>query len=80
MNKKTKISIDYRKCGDGTGVDPRDCCKCLRVCKPAIFLLHQTIGAEQKDPYNPEKKRISFDASAREFWNTGMTENCQVGV
>jgi len=59
MNKKTKISIDYGKCGDGIGVDPRDCCKCLQVCKPAIFLLHQTIGSEEKDPYDPEKWRVT---------------------
>jgi NAD-dependent dihydropyrimidine dehydrogenase PreA subunit len=59
MSKKTKISIDYNKCGDGTGVDPRDCCKCLQVCKPAIFLLHQTMGSEEKDPYDPKKWRVT---------------------
>jgi NAD-dependent dihydropyrimidine dehydrogenase PreA subunit len=59
MNKKTKISIDYSKCGDGKGVDPRDCCKCLQVCKPAIFLLHQTMGSEEKDSYDPKKWRVT---------------------
>jgi NAD-dependent dihydropyrimidine dehydrogenase PreA subunit len=59
MKKKIKISIDYAKCGDGIGVDPRYCCKCLQVCSPAIFLLHQTIGSEEKDPYDPKKWRVT---------------------
>ncbi len=41
-------------CGDGTGVDPRACCKCLRACDPAVFLLHQTFGAQEADPCDPQ--------------------------
>jgi len=59
MIKKTKIIIDYSKCGDGVGVDPRDCCKCLKTCKPAVFLLHQTLGVKELDPYNPSKWRVT---------------------
>ena len=59
MKKKTKITIDYSRCGDGNGVDPRECGKCLRICDPAIFLLHQTIGAEEKDPDDPQIWRIT---------------------
>jgi len=59
LNKKTKIKIDYKKCGDGIGVDPRGCCKCLQICEPAVFLLHQTIGAIEEDIYDPKKWRVS---------------------
>ncbi|MDZ7837603.1 MAG: 4Fe-4S dicluster domain-containing protein [Actinomycetota bacterium] len=37
MRRKIKISIDYHKCGDGAGIDPRDCCRCLRVCTSRLF-------------------------------------------
>ena len=56
---KTKISIDYSVCGDGNDVDPRSCGKCLRICDPAVFLLHQTVGAEEPDPYDPQIWRIT---------------------
>ncbi|MHB1347640.1 MAG: 4Fe-4S binding protein [Candidatus Humimicrobiaceae bacterium] len=59
MGKKTKIIIDHSKCGDGVGVDPRDCCKCLRTCKPAVFLLHQTLGVKESNPYDPSKWRVT---------------------
>jgi NAD-dependent dihydropyrimidine dehydrogenase PreA subunit len=59
MLKKTKITIDYFKCGDGIGVDPRDCCRCLRMCQPAVFLLHQTLGVKEPDPYDPIKWRVT---------------------
>jgi formate hydrogenlyase subunit 6/NADH:ubiquinone oxidoreductase subunit I len=59
MGKKTKIAIDHSICGGGGKVDPRDCCKCLRICEPAIFLLHQTIGAEEEDPYDPQLWNIT---------------------
>jgi ferredoxin len=59
MKGKTSIRIDYSKCGDGAGVDPRFCGKCLRVCDPAIFLLHQTLGAAEKNPYDPVKWRVT---------------------
>lgn len=57
--KRTRIRIDYRRCGDGVGVDPRECGLCLRVCAPAVFLLHQTIGAQEEDPYDPRKWRVT---------------------
>jgi len=56
---KTRITIDYKKCGDGVGVDPRDCCACLRKCEPAVFLLHETLGAVEENPYDPEKWRVT---------------------
>ncbi len=59
MKGKTKIGIDYGKCGDGNGVDPRACAICLRVCSPAIFLLHETLGAVEENVYDPQKWRIT---------------------
>lgn len=59
MKGKTLIRIDYRKCGDGVGVDPRSCAACLRACGPAVFLLHQTFGVEETDPNDPRKWRIT---------------------
>ncbi len=59
MKGKTRIIIDYSKCGDGAGVDPRDCGECLRVCDPAVFLLHQTLGVREKDPFDPKKWRVT---------------------
>ncbi|MFX1534377.1 MAG: 4Fe-4S binding protein [Promethearchaeota archaeon] len=55
---KTKITIDYSKCGRGNKVDPRECGKCLRVCDPAVFVKHQPIGVEQ-DPYDPQLWQIT---------------------
>ncbi len=59
MKGKTRIRIDYSKCGDGIGRDPRDCGLCLRVCDPAVFLLHQTIGAEEENTLDPKKWRVT---------------------
>ncbi len=59
MVKKNKITIDYSVCGDGNKVDPRDCAKCMQACKPAVFLLHQTLGAKEEDPCDPKKWRIT---------------------
>jgi NAD-dependent dihydropyrimidine dehydrogenase PreA subunit len=56
---RTRITIDYTRCGDGVGVDPRDCGLCLRACRPAVFLLHQTLGAVETDPFDPQKWRIT---------------------
>jgi NAD-dependent dihydropyrimidine dehydrogenase PreA subunit len=56
--RKTKIIIDYTKCGDGVGVDPRECTKCLKICEPALFLLHETMDVED-DPYDPQLWRIT---------------------
>jgi hypothetical protein len=39
MNKKTKISIDYHKCGDGVGVDPRDTNFCYQIFNFSITAL-----------------------------------------
>jgi NAD-dependent dihydropyrimidine dehydrogenase PreA subunit len=57
--ERTRIAIDYTRCGDGVGVDPRECGACLRICEPAIFLLHQTLGAAEEDPFNPKKWRVT---------------------
>jgi NAD-dependent dihydropyrimidine dehydrogenase PreA subunit len=56
---RTKITVDYRLCGDGTGVDPRECGRCLRACAPAVFILHQTIGAVELDPLDPKAWRVT---------------------
>jgi NAD-dependent dihydropyrimidine dehydrogenase PreA subunit len=59
MARRTRISIDYALCGDGTGRDPRACCACLRACDPAVFLMHQTLGAAEGNPLDPQKWRIT---------------------
>ncbi|MCJ7666618.1 MAG: 4Fe-4S dicluster domain-containing protein [Actinobacteria bacterium] len=59
MSKKTDIKIDYTLCGDGNGMDPRECTRCLKVCEPAVFLLHQSTDAEENNPCDPEKWRIT---------------------
>jgi NAD-dependent dihydropyrimidine dehydrogenase PreA subunit len=59
MPRRTRIRIDYALCGDGVGVDPRACCRCLRACAPAVFLLHETLGATQADPLDPEVWRVT---------------------
>jgi NAD-dependent dihydropyrimidine dehydrogenase PreA subunit len=56
---KTRIAIDYSLCGDGVGVDPRGCGLCLRACAPAVFLLHETIGAVEPDPFDPQAWRVT---------------------
>ena len=55
---KTKIVIDYEKCGEQGRIDPRDCGMCLRVCDPAVFLMHQPLNVEQ-DLYDPQLWRIT---------------------
>jgi NAD-dependent dihydropyrimidine dehydrogenase PreA subunit len=55
---RNRIAIDYDKCGDGHGVDPRSCGLCLRICDPAVFLLHQTLNVED-DPKDPRLWRVS---------------------
>lgn len=54
-----RIVIDRTLCGDGRGVDPRSCCRCLRACDPAVFLMHQTFDAEEPDPFDPQSWRIT---------------------
>ena len=56
---RTKITIDHQRCGDGVGVDPRECGLCLRTCEPAVFLLHQTLGAIEPDPLDPKAWRVT---------------------
>jgi len=57
--RRTRIAIDYGLCGDGVGVDPRGCCLCLRACDPAVFLLHETLGAREEDPLDPQAWRVT---------------------
>ena len=59
MFRRNRIAIDYSLCGDGRGTDPRACCRCLRACGPAVFLLHQTIGAREPDPFDPQAWRVT---------------------
>ena len=59
MGRKTKITIDYTKCGDGIGVDPRECTKCLKACEPALFLMHETLGVVEENPLDPQIWRIT---------------------
>jgi NAD-dependent dihydropyrimidine dehydrogenase PreA subunit len=54
---RTKIRIDYSLCGDA--VDPRGCCRCMRVCEPAVFQLHQSFGVEEADVFDPQSWRIT---------------------
>jgi len=59
--KRTKIEIDYFKCGENGKIDPRECGLCMKVCDPTVFMMHQTIGTEkkQKDIYDPQDWRIT---------------------
>ena len=59
MPRKTRITVDYALCGDGRGVDPRECRRCLQACAPAVFLLHETLGARQPDPLDPGIWRVT---------------------
>ncbi len=59
MGKRTTIRIDYSVCGDGGKIDPRACAACMRACGPALFSLHQTFGAVEKDTCNPQHWRIT---------------------
>ncbi len=57
---KTKIVIDYSKCGNATGgIDPRQCSKCLLVCDPAVFVRHMAFNVEEGDPYDPQYWQIT---------------------
>ena len=57
--KRTKIKIDYSKCGESGNIDPRDCGKCLQVCDPCVFLRHMTLKSKPKDPFDPQDWRIT---------------------
>ncbi|HTO23623.1 MAG TPA: 4Fe-4S binding protein [Spirochaetia bacterium] len=54
-----RIAIDYTLCGDGRGVDPRSCARCLRACAPAVFLMHQSFDVPEPDPLDPKAWRIT---------------------
>ncbi|NHV61166.1 MAG: 4Fe-4S binding protein [Candidatus Verstraetearchaeota archaeon] len=56
--KSPKVTIDYTKCGEKGHMDPRDCAKCLRVCDPAIFILHESPNMPI-DPVDPKYWRIT---------------------
>lgn len=56
---KTKITIDYTKCGTEGGIDPWDCSKCLHTCDPAVFLKHKDLKIKEEDPYNPKHWKIT---------------------
>jgi len=60
MMGKTKIIIDYTKCGNATGgIDPRTCGICLRVCDPAVFLMHPPLNVKEENPYDPQYWQIT---------------------
>lgn len=67
LPEKMRIEIDYEKCGEKGKVDPRECCRCLRVCDPAVFIMHETLGLEQ-DPIDPQYWRIT------PVWNSLCTK------
>ena len=51
---KTKIKIDYSKCGPEGKVDPRDCSKCLNVCDPFVFLKHEDLKYKEENINDPQ--------------------------
>lgn len=56
----TKINVDQKKCGNATGgIDPRECGICLKVCDPTVFIRHETIGAVQKNRYDPDLWQVT---------------------
>lgn len=59
MAKRTKIKIDYSKCGESGVIDPRECGKCLNVCDPCVFLRHESLGFIEENPYEPQNWRIT---------------------
>lgn len=56
---KTKIKIDYSKCGPKGKVDPRDCAKCLNVCDPCVFLRHEDLKSKEENIYDPQNWKIT---------------------
>lgn len=59
MIRKNKITVNYALCGEGSGVDPRECGICLRVCAPAVFHLHQSFNAKEEDLHDPQIWRVT---------------------
>ncbi|MHA1197869.1 MAG: 4Fe-4S dicluster domain-containing protein [Candidatus Heimdallarchaeaceae archaeon] len=56
---RTKIEIEYTKCGSDGGIDPRECTECLRACDPAIFLMHEDLSKEEENRYDPQNWMIT---------------------
>jgi NAD-dependent dihydropyrimidine dehydrogenase PreA subunit len=56
---KTKIKIDYTKCGTKGGIDPRECSICLSICDPAVFLRHQDLSEKEENPLDPQYWNIT---------------------
>ncbi|MFX0137525.1 MAG: 4Fe-4S binding protein [Candidatus Hodarchaeota archaeon] len=56
---KTKIRIDYSKCGPNGRVDPRNCSKCLKVCDPCVLLRHEDLKIKEKNIEDPQNWQIT---------------------
>lgn len=56
---KTRIIIDYTKCGSDGGIDPRECNECLRACDPAVFLMHEDLSKKEKNQFDPQNWMIT---------------------
>jgi len=56
---RTKIKIDYMKCGPKGKVDPRDCAKCLKVCDPCVLLRHEDLKFKEDNIYDPQHWKIT---------------------
>jgi len=55
---RNKIAVDYTKCGESGKVDPRNCARCLQVCDPAVFILHEPLNVKL-DPIDPQLWRVT---------------------
>jgi len=56
---KTKIKIDYSKCGPEGNINPWDCGKCLSVCDPCVFLRHEALEFIKEETVDPQYWRIT---------------------
>ena len=58
---KTKITVNYSKCGTPRGIDPRNCSLCLSVCDSAVFLRHQDLKfiEDEINPNDPQFWKIT---------------------
>ena len=63
----TRVTLDQEKCQEhvakicGRSDHPYECGKCLKICDPAVFLMHQPFDKCQ-DPNDPDFWSI------RPFW------------
>ncbi|MFW9846530.1 MAG: 4Fe-4S binding protein [Candidatus Thorarchaeota archaeon] len=55
---KTKIKIDYAKCGPHGEMDPRECGKCLAECVRPVFHLHHVLE-KGDDPCDPRHWQVT---------------------